>query len=120
MIYTASFFRKDHWHGTPISISLYAPKWYQGDQLLILAPSKKLLNDWKRGMSEDNYTERFRNELMLISKWSLVRNWLDNLNPTIDLTLLCYEKPGEFCHRNLIFKMVERHRPDCLGLQDRP
>ena len=118
MIHTASFFRKDHWIGEPIAISLYPPKWFKGDRLEFLAPSSRLLSDWKQGMTEQEYIDRFRNELMLIRRWPTVKHWLDGLNPAIDQTLLCYEKPGEFCHRNLVYAMVQRHRPDCLGVQD--
>lgn len=118
MIYTACYSIKSHWHGEPIAISIYPPKSFKGQQLKFLAPSDRLLKDWKAGMTEQAYIDRFRNELMLISRWAIVRNWLDNLNPAIDQTLLCYEKPGEFCHRNLVAAMVKRHRPDCFGGSD--
>ena len=33
-----------------------------------------------------------------------VINELKTMSPTEDIALVCYEKPGDFCHRHLVAK----------------
>lgn len=66
----------------------------------LLAPSWSLLNDWHRGMKPSEYVARFEKEQ------------LEGLNPTQiapellqkekEVVLLCYEPPGQFCHRHIV------------------
>jgi uncharacterized protein YeaO (DUF488 family) len=116
-IYTASYVEPKHHHGSLISISRSQPKGFRvADNLSFLAPSAELLEDWKQQHDEVGYTQRYREQLA--SSWEQVKFWLDSLTPTENSTLLCWERQGEFCHRNLVAQMVQRHRPDCYGGQD--
>lgn len=118
MIYSASYSSKDHWHGEPICISRIPPKSFKGRSIDFLAPSWTLLYDYKhQGLTQEEYTDRYRLELQ--QKWrSLVCPWLRSLDPKIDQTVLCYEPKGEFCHRNFVMLMIQKHRPDCYGGRD--
>jgi hypothetical protein len=67
-------------------------------------------------MTEEAYTDRYRSEIK--SNGQQVKAWIDSLSPVVDETMLCWEKAGQFCHRNLIAKMIEYYRPDCFGGSD--
>lgn len=93
----------------PLSISGKAPVWYTGPCLKILAPKYWFFLQYKNGeINADQYTEYFIKEV------------LDPLNPqeTLDkiiqlagqnATLLCYEKPGDFCHRRIVAQWLEEN-----------
>jgi uncharacterized protein YeaO (DUF488 family) len=114
-IYSASYFQPENHHGSLVSISRSHPKAFQVDaHLSFLAPSQALLKDWKhQQLTEEDYTQRYRQEIQ--QSWLKVSGWLDSLTPEINCTLLCWEKKGEFCHRNLVMAMVRKHKPDCYG-----
>ncbi len=119
-IYTASYFCPQHHHGTLIAISRSVPKGFVVEQRLpMFAPSKALLEDWKAGgLDEVQYTDRFREELR--PRLGLIRDWLNAVQSGEAMTLLCWERPGEFCHRNLILKLIRKFRPECWGGADVP
>ena len=88
-----SYFAKSANNPLAISIARSAPKWYHGKHYPALAPS------WSLVKVEDpiKYEYRYRREV------------LDRLNPKKVLAeieenaiLLCWEKPGEFCHRRIV------------------
>lgn len=99
---TTSYFGNLRNVRSPLSISSKAPSWYTGTELKILAPKWWFFDEYKRGIiDERGYTEHFMREV------------LGPLNPVVvyqeivrlagdDATLLCYEKPGEFCHRRIV------------------
>lgn len=120
MIYTASYFQPDNHHGQVISISLSAPRNVKKHgEIKMFAPNRELLNDYKaKRVDDEGYVARYREQLRPI--WPQIKEWLDSLNPDEDMTLCCWEKAGEFCHRNLVIKFIETYRPDCLGGQDVP
>ena len=118
MLYSASYFEPQNHHGSLVSISRSHPRSFQvDDQLPFLAPSQRLLDDWKHHqLTEEGYIDRYRQELQ--QAWPQVNSWLASLTPEGDCTLLCWEKAGEFCHRNLAMKVVRKHRPDCYSGRD--
>ena len=117
MIYTASYFQPKNHHGRRAGISRSVPKHFiPDDRLLFLAPSAALLRDCKLGLSEEDYTNRYREELK--GRWAIVKPWLQQIQPEQDQTLLCWEHKGNFCHRNLVGLMVQKYCPDCWGGSD--
>ena len=91
-----------------VSIARYPP-WrgpsaFKGRRYQALAPSKALLSAWKAGeISQAKYIEWFYQET------------LSPLNPAqvfkelgADAILLCYEPPGEFCHRRIVAEWLEK------------
>lgn len=104
----------------PISICGKAPDWYDGLQYKKVAPKWGFFKEWKENHDNDFYIEHFQKEvlnpLMFQTVLSDLFNILDletqkNLekynmpwftNPNINIVLLCYEKPEDFCHRHLV------------------
>lgn len=88
----------------PISIAGKAPAWYTGIEYKKLAPKYDWWKEWKdKGLSEEWYTEKYRQTVLSgISPAKIIED-LASLNPEgKDIALLCYEKPSDFCHRHLV------------------
>jgi len=93
-----SYFAINFDHPNAVSIALFPPKVFKGRCFPDLAPSKGLLNKYKRKeITERQYTMEY------------IRTVLDKLDPKEtynklgkDAVLLCYERAGEFCHRQLV------------------
>jgi uncharacterized protein YeaO (DUF488 family) len=88
----------------PISISRYSPKWFNGEEAKELAPSAKLLSDYKEELVDDKeYETIYREET------------LSKLNPKeiakkyTDAILLCYETPDDFCHRQIVSQWLKEN-----------
>lgn len=80
-----------------VSIAAKAPDWYKGRQFKELAPKYSFFKKYKEDHDEEFYTRQYYKEV------------LDKLDPQKvydelgeDAILLCYEKPGKFCHRHLV------------------
>lgn len=118
MIYSASFFEPKHHYGKLISIARSEPTAIKIDgKLEIFVPSKKLLLDYDcKAIDHFEYIDRYREEMR--PKLPQIRAWINSLDPKVDLTLACWEKQGNFCHRNLAISFVESWRPDCFGGRD--
>jgi len=93
-----------------ISIMRYTPKWansYIDDIDLGLAPSEKLLYDYKNGkLTTEEYTSIFKKEVLdKIDSKKLYRKYNNKV-------LLCSCKPGTFCHRHLIANKLREDNYD--------
>lgn len=111
-LYTSYFARIKQGNGIKISVARFNPKWLnQGDideWFRDLAPSIELLNDYKNNKIDwEQYTERYNKSLIegyftnpRINK--MVRTIESLLNNGKDVTIYCYEKPSDNCHRHLI------------------
>ena len=98
--------------GKRFLVSRYWPRGISKDKLKLsrwireLAPSKKLLQDWKNekitwGQYEQRYYTEMETQKHVIQE-------LANLAETSPITLLCFEKEDNpCCHRHLLMKMVE-------------
>ena len=76
-----------------------------------LRPTQELVYGIKyRGWTDAQYDDGYRK--LLASRWAEVKAWLDYLSPDVDCTLVCYCRRGAYCHRHLIAKMLQKHRPD--------
>lgn len=87
-----------------VAISRGVGKWYEGRRYLDLAPSWGLVNLRDHEVYEREYR----------------RQVLDRLDPAKviqdlgeDAILLCWEKPGEFCHRRIVAAWLEEN----LGIE---
>lgn len=103
MIYT-SYFAKNGSQSNVVSIARSAPKGYNGETYISLAPPYNLLNEWKKGfMSPSQYTEIYKEEV------------LDKLNPKVvgsllqGKILLCWEGSKKFCHRHLVAEWLRNN-----------
>ena len=91
----------------PISICGKAPDWYKGLQYKKLAPKYDFFMKWKENHDNDYYIEHFQKEVLDILDPSIVVMELKHLcdksmYSNIDIALICYEKPDDFCHRHLV------------------
>lgn len=115
MLYTASYFEPQNHHGELISISRSRPKNFQNIPTLeFFAPSQDLLNFWKdrskTAATEElgKYWEEYQSGFLdlLCDRVDTIDRWLSALNSTRDYTLLCWEKAGDFCHRNDVGELL--------------
>jgi len=107
----------------PICIALWKPKWYEGLQLLQVAPKAFML---KEDLTRQQYIDCYKRYVTDRLRVEQVVNWIEQLSGGKDAALLCYEKPGDFCHRHLLAQwmteqsglVVEEWEPD--GEQQNP
>jgi hypothetical protein len=108
MIYTGYFAKLKTYENAgliPVSIAGKAPNFYKGVQYKGLAPRWEMFNDWKKGKIDDmQYTSIFLQHLETLDK-EAVRRALENFGENV--ILLCYEKPGDFCHRHIVADWLE-------------
>ena len=108
MIYTSCFSNNKALKAAGIqgiSIARWAPRWWgKGNRLFQLAPSIPMVKD--KSMTEAEYIRLY--EIILAGQ--------DPQEIAKDLdgcALLCWEKPGEFCHRRLVAEWLEKN----LGIE---
>ena len=119
MIYTSYFAKlKDLPDNIiPISICGKAPNWYKGLQYKKLAPKYDFFMKWKETHDNDYYIKCYNEQVL---------NKLDVINVVRDLIcivpedttgeyicLVCYEKPGDFCHRHLVVDWLSKNGFEC-------
>lgn len=96
-----------------ISIARFNPDGFEdcyGCTLEDFAPLPDILKQYKQGeIDQFGFTTLYRNQLDKISKESLNRivQALMILSRTKKIFLLCYEKPGDFCHRHVLADWLE-------------
>ena len=108
MILTSYFanWRKFPGNRKKISISRITPKWFKSDiEAKELAPSSKLLKEYKEGIvSEEEYERRYFEEtLSKLDPVSIYNKYKDGI-------FLCYESSEDFCHRQLVSKWLKEKK----------
>lgn len=110
----------------PIAICGGIPKWYKGLWYKKLAPKWSFFNEWKNGAEHkgdnDYYIHHFNNEVL--DKLSILQVIEDlqkiaNTKDTDKIILLCYEKPGDFCHRHLVADWLTKNGLKTIELKIR-
>ena len=94
----------------PISIAGKAPKFYCGYEYKALAPKYDFFIRWKQGEIDNfKYVELYNKEVL--SKLDAIDVCIDlyNMSNGNAVVLLCYEKPGDFCHRHIVADWLEEH-----------
>ncbi|MDR3156013.1 MAG: DUF488 domain-containing protein [Holosporaceae bacterium] len=109
MIYTSyfAFIPKLPADMLKISIALYTPQWAQIDGYLpCLNPTERTLKEAKSGVVPiDEAMGKYRSEILSkLSPFKIYEELSDILNKSNkhNLALLCYEKPGDPCHRRIV------------------
>lgn len=89
----------------PVSISLGVPKWFTGSKLYYLAPTRKMLSP---EVSREQYIKLY-NEILSRIKIKTLREDISILTrgEDVNIALLCWEKPGDFCHRHLFAEWLK-------------
>lgn len=86
----------------PISICGKAPEWYKGLQYKKLAPKYSFFMKWKENHDNDYYTRCFQELVLTTLSPTKVMQELIEMAGSENIALVCYEKPGDFCHRHLV------------------
>ena len=111
-LYTSYFAKLKKGIGLKISIARYNPKWLSNKDIdkrfQELAPNSKLLNEYKyNNLSWDKYEEIYKKELF---NYNTSRMQLDDLKALLDkgqdVTVYCYEKPSDNCHRHILANIM--------------
>ena len=86
----------------PVSIARGSPRGFTGRKELRLAPTWAMLK-----MTKPEYDARFADILVQLDPAELYQTLGENA------VLLCWEKPGDACHRRLVAEWFEQ----CLGIE---
>ena len=114
MIYTSYFAKLSKLPSniTPIAICGKSPEWYKGIQYKKLAPKWSFFSVWKQTHDNEYYIKHFNEEVLNTLNVETVIKELYSLagkNQDNDIVLICYEKPGDFCHRHLVADWLTSH-----------
>lgn len=127
-IYTAQLSAKQHHHGVCYCTSVgHMAGFDQAHWLTFLAPLRPMVDAHKTATgswasnrhsvspevqqaADAQYTKEYFS--LLLSRWAEINTWLLSLSAEQDITLLCYCREGDFCHRHLIAQLVRKYRPD--------
>ena len=104
MIYTSYFANMKNIPSdvVPIAICGKAPDGYKGLQYKKLAPMLGFFLVWQRNHDNAYYTKRYHEEVIDQLDIREVLLDLHKMSGGKDMVLLCYEKPGDFCHRHIV------------------
>jgi hypothetical protein len=87
----------------PVAISLDVPSGFRGRRYSKLAPTPDLEDAYKRkDINEDRYVDLFLE--LLQSRRLTPDNVIQDL--PYSCTLMCKEKPYQFCHRHIVAKWI--------------
>ena len=110
-IYTSYFARiRNFPQGmVPVSIAAYTPSWYTGACYDKLAPPFEIVSAYKQGRLpwgdfREAYTEQVLNKL---SADEVVSD-LSKLTDQPAIALVCYEIPGDNCHRVIVSEWLSK------------
>lgn len=86
----------------PICIAIGKPKFFFGPQLLDVAPTRYMISP---ACSPEEYTRRYNEILSRLNAFKVVEQ-IKLISGGSDVALCCYEKPGDFCHRQMLAKWI--------------
>ena len=117
MIYTSYFAKLKSLpkNVIPISSCGKAPDWYKGLQYKKLAPKYDFFMEWKKNHDNDYYIKCFNEQVLDELNARRVIEDLECLTGhyVSDIALICYEKPGDFCHRHLVADWLNKNGFKC-------
>lgn len=93
-----SYFSINANHPDAVSISLYSPDWFHGEEYTLLTPQREMFRMWKDhpNLGNDWYRDQFyKTTLINLDVHKVARDMEGKV-------MLCYEKSGDFCHRHLV------------------
>ena len=88
----------------PISIARWSPRNWDGDRLIWLAPTPYMVKE----ASREEYIRMYKAICQSVNIESLIRQ-LSMIGRGADVALLCYERPGDFCHRHMLAEYLTDH-----------
>lgn len=113
MLYTASYYDPQDWAGQPYRVSRAHPRGRktQWETLSFLYPPLELLRAYRDGQLDfEALSREYRRNLdeKLLVDYRL-RKWLEELPTLGDVTLLCFERGGDPCHRRVAAQWLREH-----------
>lgn len=112
MIKTKSIYRpKEKEDGIRILVTRFYPRGVRKDHfdqwLRELAPSKDLLKQYKAGnLSKEQFTVQFLDQISSDGTSRAAIREISEMAKITNVTLLCYEHDGDFCHRHLLYDVI--------------
>ena len=115
MIYTASYYDPQDWVGQAYRVSRAHPRGRktQWETLPFLYPPLPLLRAYRQGdLDFEELSQEYRRDLeqKLLVDFRM-RRWLTQLPDMGDVTLLCFERGEELCHRRIAARWLQEHVP---------
>jgi uncharacterized protein (DUF488 family) len=92
----------------PVCIAIGTPKWFSGISYKVVAPHRFMLS-----LSEEKYREEYRKILHGLSAEKVASDIKAITRNANKEALLCYEKPGDCCHRRMLAYWLEKE----LGIE---
>lgn len=93
----------------PVCISLGIPDWWDGPVYKKLAPTTRVLGHYRfcnkpRTVSQkvQDYLDDYARDVLINLDPKIVLEELSKFGDIDKLILCCYEKPSEFCHRQIV------------------
>jgi len=106
-IRTASFFDSANHIGRCFSIARSQPNGMKFPTIHALVPPWKIVHDVKYGLiTEDEYAEIYTDDVLAKTTQIEVLQKI-GLAATETITLLCWEREGNFCHRQLVARWIK-------------
>lgn len=119
MIYTSYFAKIKELQKNniiPISICGKPPDWYKGLQYKKLAPKYDFFMKWKENHDNNYYIKCFNEQVLdKLNIRDVIYDLVGvlDINEDVDIALICYEKPSDFCHRHLVSDWFNRNGIKC-------
>lgn len=101
----------------PVLIVYSPPIWYSVEdkkKYMKLAPPLDILKKYWRDNNEADYIQAYHERVLSRLDPDEVVRELHRMTDHTDIVLLCYEKPGDFCHRHLVADWLNEHGIECL------
>ena len=115
MLYTASYYDPQDWVGQPYRVSRSHPRGRktQWETLSVLYPPLELLRAYQRGdIDFEAMSEEYRSDLdRRVPVDYRLRKWLEQLPGLGDVTLLCFERGDDPCHRRVAAQWLREKVP---------
>lgn len=111
-LYTGYFAMTRHYKPfVPVSIALKTPVFFTGRKYTKVSPTEEILRLYKGGyLNREQYSSMYRRDVLSKLDPHKVARDLENLcGDAPGLVLLCYEKPGDLCHRHLLAEWLSQH-----------
>lgn len=86
----------------PISIAISTPKWANILKYEKLQPTWSILEQWRKRGDWEQYSSRFESEILSKLNPMAVARELIAISNRKTPVLMCWEGPGNPCHRHLV------------------
>ena len=101
----------------PVSICLYPPDWYTGLEYKTLAPKSEFFKSFKETGDQECFIKSFNDQVLSGLDPLYVEQEIYGLAHSVNVALVCYEKPDNFCHRHLVSQWFNSFGISCHELK---